>query len=188
MQYHVGRNGQQFGQFTEDAIRQGLAAGQFLGSDLVWREGMPQWKPLTEVFGFAAAAALSAPMVSHGGVITPSVYPQPGVGMGAYQHTGVAVMPMSAMAIVSMILGILALLSYVACFIGAVLGIPGIICGHMSLAEIRRSGGQLQGKGMAIAGLITSYVAVGIGVAVMLFILIFVGIGAAGAAARGGIK
>ncbi len=181
MQYHIGRSGQQLGQFTEEGIRQGFSTGQFLGSDLVWREGMPQWRPLTEVFGFAAAAALSEPMVSQGGAMTPYVHPQQGAV--PYQHAGIGIMPTSGMAIGSLIVGIISLVSFLACPVGLVLGVPGIICGHMSLAEIKRSGGQLQGKGMAIAGLITSYVAVGIGVAVLLFVLLFVGIGVAGAAA-----
>lgn len=182
MVYHIGRNGGQLGQFKEEDIRQGLAAGQFLTSDLVWREGMPQWLPMTEVFGFAAAAAISAPMVSHGGAVSPPPVSHE-QGMAAYQHVGVGIMPTSGLAIASMITGILSLVSFLVCAVGAVLAIPGIICGHMSLAEIRRSGGQVQGRGMAIAGLVTSYVTVAIGVVMLVFVLLFVGIAAAGAAA-----
>lgn len=179
MQYHVGRDGHQFGMFTEEEIGQGLQSGRFLTSDLVWREGMPQWKPLIEVFGFAAAAVLSAPMVSvsHGGPI-PTSYPPP---HGAYPHVGVGVMPMSGLAIGSMVVGIISLFSLFACPVGLVLGLPGVICGHMGLAQIRSSGNQMQGRGMAIAGLIMNYVAIAIGVAILLFVLIFAGIGVASA-------
>lgn len=187
MQYHVGRDGHQFGLFTEEEIGQGLQSGRFLTSDLVWREGMPQWKPLAEVFGFAAAVALSAPMVSvshggGGGGPAPASYLPP---QAAYQHVGVGVMPMSGLAIGSMVVGIISLLSFFACPIGVMLGLPGVICGHMSLVQIRNSGNQIQGKGMAIAGLIMNYVAIAIGAAILLFIFVFFGIAAASAAAGG---
>jgi hypothetical protein len=180
MQYHVGRSGQQFGQFTEEEIRQGLESGRFLTSDLAWRDGMPQWKPLLEVFGFAAAAALSAPMVSQGGGAPVAVgYPQ----LAAYQHVGIGVMPMSGMCVASMVMGIIALVSFLGCPLVVILGIPGAICGHMGLAEIKRSGNNMQGTGMAIAGLIMNYLAIAIfAVFFLLFAFIF-GVGAVGAAA-----
>lgn len=43
-------------------------------------------------------------------------------------------------------------------FLGPLTGIPAIITGHMSLAKIRKSGGILQGNGLAIAGLILGYI------------------------------
>lgn len=38
--------------------------------------------------------------------------------------------------------------------------IPAVILGHISLSDIRKSAGRLQGKGMAIAGLVMGYVSV----------------------------
>ncbi|HYL63461.1 MAG TPA: DUF4190 domain-containing protein [Candidatus Methylomirabilis sp.] len=38
--------------------------------------------------------------------------------------------------------------------------IPAVILGHISLSEIRKSAGRLQGKGMAIAGLVMGYFSV----------------------------
>lgn len=61
----------------------------------------------------------------------------------------------NALAIVSLVLGCLALLL---CFIGPVFGIPAIICGHVAAGRINRSGGSLTGKGLAIAGFVTGYV------------------------------
>ena len=60
----------------------------------------------------------------------------------------------SALAIVSLVLGIL---SMILCFVGPVFGIPAIICGHMAASRINRSGGSLSGKGLAIAGFVTGY-------------------------------
>lgn len=42
--------------------------------------------------------------------------------------------------------------------LGPLTGIPAIITGHMALARIKKSGGVLQGHGMAVAGLILGYV------------------------------
>ena len=57
------------------------------------------------------------------------------------------------LAIASLVLGIA---GFVLC-LGPLAGIPAAICGHMAQAKIRKSGGQLTGDGMALAGLITGY-------------------------------
>ena len=61
--------------------------------------------------------------------------------------------PTNGMAVASLVLG---LLSW-AC-LGCLAGIPGIICGHMALAQIRSSGYAEEGRGLAIAGLILGYI------------------------------
>lgn len=63
----------------------------------------------------------------------------------------------SALAIWSLILGILSVaLPCLAIFTA----IPGIVCGHLSRARIKNSGGALTGNGLAFAGLVTSYLGV----------------------------
>ena len=42
--------------------------------------------------------------------------------------------------------------------------IPAVICGHVARAKIRKSGGALDGKGIATAGLILGYIALAIGI------------------------
>src|ERR1022692_2591212 len=61
----------------------------------------------------------------------------------------------SALAIWSMVLGILSLV----CF-SIFAAIPGVICGHKALSRIKRSGGTLAGQGLAIAGLVTGYIGI----------------------------
>jgi hypothetical protein len=61
----------------------------------------------------------------------------------------------SGLAIWSLVLGILSLI----CF-SIFTGIPGVICGHMAYARIKRSAGALTGQGLAIAGLITGYLGI----------------------------
>ncbi len=63
----------------------------------------------------------------------------------------------SGLAICALVFGILAIVLTLVC-IGPLFAIPAIICGHLASARIKRSGGQLAGKGLAIAGFITGYV------------------------------
>lgn len=63
----------------------------------------------------------------------------------------------SALAIWSLVLGILGVVLLVVC-IGPICAIPAIICGHIAYSRIKKSGGALTGEGMALAGLITGYI------------------------------
>jgi competence protein ComGC len=78
--------------------------------------------------------------------------------------TGRAPQPKTpALAIWSLVLGILGVVLLLIC-IGPLFAIPGVICGHLAYSRIKRSGGALAGEGMALAGLITSYVSIGLSV------------------------
>ena len=46
---HIARNHKPFGTFPEEAIREGIKEGRFVSTDLAWREGMGEWKPLGEM-------------------------------------------------------------------------------------------------------------------------------------------
>lgn len=82
--------------------------------------------------------------------------------------------PTSSLAVVSLVFGILGWTLLPA--VGAVVA---VITGHMARAEIRRSAGQLEGDGMAVAGLVLGWLAIGLAVAAVLaFILFFGGIAA----------
>lgn len=125
MQIFIQHHGQQTGPFTLDQVRAGMANGIYQASDLAWYEGAPGWLPLSTVPGF--------------GEHLPPAMP----GM-----TGART---SALAIWSLVLGILAI------FTAGLTGIPAVICGHLSLGRIKRSAGTQTGGGLAIAGLITGY-------------------------------
>jgi hypothetical protein len=45
---HIARNRQALGQFSPEEVAEGLASGEFLPTDLAWREPMATWKPLSE--------------------------------------------------------------------------------------------------------------------------------------------
>ncbi len=50
----ISRNREQLGQFSEDEVKAGLQSGRFLGSDLAWKEGLAEWKPLS-TFGLGTS-------------------------------------------------------------------------------------------------------------------------------------
>lgn len=69
----------------------------------------------------------------------------------------------SALAIWSLVLGIIGLVLLLAC-LGPLFAIPGVICGHLAYSHIKRSGGAMAGQGMALAGLITGYISIGLSI------------------------
>jgi hypothetical protein len=62
-------------------------------------------------------------------------------------------------AVWSLVLGILGL---ICC--GPFAAIPAVICGHTSQSNIKKSGGELTGDGMALAGLILGYIGIALSV------------------------
>ena len=94
---------------------------------------------------------------------------------GAY-YAGPMAPATSGYAIASLICSIL---GFVGVFgFGPILG---VIFGHMALREIDRSNGHLQGRGLAQAGLILGYIALGLVALLLLFFLIFFIVGAGAA-------
>lgn len=57
----------------------------------------------------------------------------------------------SRLAVASLVCGILGFFS------AGITGVLGVIFGHVSLGRIKRSAGTLEGRGLAIAGLVTGY-------------------------------
>lgn len=51
---------------------------------------------------------------------------------------------------------ILGIVSVVPCP-GPLAGVPAVICGHLARSQIRKSGGQITGNGLAVTGVITGY-------------------------------
>ena len=50
MQVFVGKNGQKLGPFAEEIISEKIVSGEFAAADLCWKQGMPEWQPIREVF------------------------------------------------------------------------------------------------------------------------------------------
>jgi hypothetical protein len=71
--------------------------------------------------------------------------------------------PTCGLAIGSLVCGILSLLCV------PLIGIGAVVCGHIAMSKIKKSAGELQGNGMAIAGLVTGYLGI-------IFMIVFVAI------------
>jgi len=76
----------------------------------------------------------------------------------------------STLAVVSLVFGILGwtLLP----FLGSLVA---VVCGHMARGEIRRAQGNLEGDGMAVAGLVLGYIVIGLSLLAVLAAILFFG-------------
>ena len=59
--FHILLNDEQMGPYTADILQQGIASGQMSPQTMVWRAGMPRWKPAGEVEELAALFASATP-------------------------------------------------------------------------------------------------------------------------------
>jgi hypothetical protein len=138
MQYHVAKNGEKFGPLDKDEVYRRLVAGELLGTDLGWHEGLAGWEPLAKLL----PPPLTQPVFAELGIFgsTPAPF---ALSSSARQET-------SGLAIASLVCGILGLLLFLP-------SIPAIILGHLGRSEIKSSPGTRTGAGMALAGLIMGY-------------------------------
>ena len=135
MQIFINKNGNQLGPFPEQQVAEMLKSGQVAGTDLAWGEGMETWKPLSSFAQFQSTAGGQPPLPGQPPVLPHQRRTEP-------------------LSIWSLVLGVLSLAgcSFLA-------GIPAVICGHVGLGRIKRDP-SLDGKAIAIAGLITGYISV----------------------------
>ena len=157
MNYHIARDGTQLGTFSIEDVRAGVESGRFLPTDLAWSEGMPDWQTVQSlgVVPVAAPPGLppTPPPVQAQAAAVPPVVPQ-----AAFPQPGQPAVPTLKMetatcgqATASLILGVLS------CGLSCLTSIPAVILGHVALSKIKKSGGLLSGRGLAIAGLIFGY-------------------------------
>jgi len=79
-QYHIARNGQQLGVYSEQDVQSGLASGSILPTDLLWAEGMADWQPVGGRFALGSSAVAAQPAFNpyaapQSNVISPSMAP-----------------------------------------------------------------------------------------------------------------
>jgi len=166
-EWYYGKEGKQYGPIDEGALRARIAAGEVSGSDLIWTEGMAEWTPLSKFSQFsnsAPQAGSSEPAEKYVTDDPASPYaPSAGNPVSSVVGGGAQLSPpTSRLAIASMVCGILSLFF---CFCGGtLLGIPAVICGHIALKQTgSESPGmrpRMDGRGMAIAGLIMGYIGI----------------------------
>jgi hypothetical protein len=59
MKYLIHRGGQQYGPYSVEELRQFVASGNILSSDMAWAQGMPGWVPVSQILGGAPAPAVA---------------------------------------------------------------------------------------------------------------------------------
>ena len=81
--------------------------------------------------------------------------------------------PTHGMAVVALVFGIAGVVLAWVPWLGLLLGIVGVVCGHVAVHQITKSPTPKSGKGMAIAGFITGYVALAFGLLWVGFFALF---------------
>lgn len=168
MNFYISRRRQQFGQYSEEDIRYGLAEGKFLGSDLGWQQGMEESRPLDE-------------LITPGDAPLPPRAPKSAIApyvRKSGQKKSPTAEGISGFAMVAMLMGMISLIAYgfflktdiardlfgqpdafnqktVFCYVGVFVYI--MTFGHRALTHINNSQGKLRGKGMAMSGIFMGY-------------------------------
>lgn len=117
--------------------------------------------------GYSAPAAPTYPTPAY----APPAYAPPVYGGPAYTSGSVAMMDgrpsVKGMAIAGMVLGIIADVFFFAWILGIICGIVGLVLSSVAWRRIASGTANPDGKGFAIAGFITSLIAVGVAVLVI---------------------
>ncbi len=150
-----GAHGLAEGPYSVEQLQVWLREGRVLPSVDACREGESTWLPLSEWPDFRPVSpepsALPPPLPSR----STSPPPRPAIPSARPAF--------SRLAIVSVVLGVVGFL--------IVPGIIGIVCGLSALVSIRRHRGRIRGAGLAVLGLVLSFVTMAIAVvAALVFI------------------
>lgn len=170
MQWYYSKNGSQLGPIGAAEIEAKLRSGEIAPTDLVWKDGMADWVPASQVGELralvsgpaatpvtpAAAIPASTPIASSSPYGTPQAPIAP-----AGSPAVVPGMPLkSGLAIASMICGIVGLLTCCIWCLSLPLAIVGVVLGHVALSKAKSDPAQFGGKGQAKAGLVTGYLGI----------------------------
>lgn len=63
MQWYFSKNGTQLGPVTIDELKAKLATGEVSTTDMVWREGFPDWRRAVEVSELFSGPAVTSPVL-----------------------------------------------------------------------------------------------------------------------------
>ncbi len=138
----IGSDLKQYGSVTADDIRRWIAEGRLNEQSLIKAQGETEFRPLPTFPEFADALASQS-----GVAATPP--PLPSEAPAAKAKT-------SGLAIASLVLGIL---GFATCGLALLITAPlGLILGLVAMNKIGKSRGQMGGRGLALAGVITSCV------------------------------
>jgi hypothetical protein len=133
----IGADGKEYGPISADQLRQWISQGRAHSATQVRLEGDSEWKKLSDFPELSLAAS-----------VAPAPLPFAATGQGAPAATSRT----SALAITSLVLGLLGL------FTCGITALVGLIFGIVAVVKIKRSDGRVTGSGLAIAGICVSAV------------------------------
>lgn len=155
MQIHIARDGQPVGPFSLEEVNRQLATGTLSLSDQAWYEGAAGWAPLSQVPGVSGSSRPSPPQADAATPSTAVVVPPAGGAVTAVTGSSA---PTESLAILSLVLSLLGMFGF-CCTPVVLTGIAGVVCGHLALSRIEARP-ELQGHGLAVAGLVIGYFAI----------------------------
>jgi Domain of unknown function (DUF4190)/GYF domain 2 len=167
MQIHIARDGRPTGPFSLEEVNRQLAAGTLSLSDQAWYEGAVGWAPLSTVPGVSGSTSPSPASAPTPGIPT-VVAPPAG---GSVTSVTAPSAPTESLAILSLVLSLLGMFGF-CCTPVVLTGIAGVVCGHIALSRIKARP-ELQGHGLAVAGLVIGYFAI---VGWLVWVLLFGGL------------
>lgn len=183
MQWYYSKNGNQLGPISGDEIKAKLASGEIGATDLVWKDGMADWVPASQVGelrSLVPPASQVTPPTSPVGS-NPSPYSPPvSTPVAPVGPGGLPVAPTCAKATTAMVLGICGLVFAFCCpLVGLVLGILAIVFGNQAKQQIAANplwaADQGKAKGAVLMGWISIPLAIVVGI-----VSVIIQLGAAG--------
>jgi hypothetical protein len=85
---HVNRGATSLGAFSQEEVREGLRTGRFVPTDIGWREGMPNWQPLSQFPELGATAPAAPPAQMGVGTTSEAAAPRTGLPWEHRQERG----------------------------------------------------------------------------------------------------
>jgi hypothetical protein len=157
--WYYGKDGEQAGPITETDLRSLLANGQLAPEAMIWKQGMGDWASARSIHALWGAAPATTDDAT--------APPVPGSMAQSGSET-------NGLAVATLVLGVLSIfMAFLSC--GCVTSIPGIVCGHLALKQFKAEPNRYQGRGMAITGLVLSYLVL---LLYILFVVFVVAVGA----------
>lgn len=159
MQWYFAKNGVQMGPIGIEELKAKLASGEVSGSDMVWRDGMPDWRKAAEVPELAMVPVSSPQQVVP--QPTPeasnSPYAAPTAAPGSYTPPP----PEAGKATTAMVLGIISVVTgFFCCLSGLPCGILAIVFASQFNKAAALNPALVTELGKAKTGMITGWIGI----------------------------
>ena len=169
MEWFFIEDGKQVGPIRQDELIRKISVGKVSSNQLAWNEGVSDWQPISSfpelqitsvVTPTETSATQSEPTLEQGEADTVQSVPTGSTVSQPPRKSGLAIASI-CLAAGSMIL------------CGIFMAVPAIICGHMALGEIKRSKEPIEGKTLAIIGLVLGYLITFVSLVIIVFWIFF---------------